>query len=170
MRKRTTMAALATGAALVTGVLAVPPSASAAGSTASPHAVPHATPAWTAHARQLGAANKSASVHARVYVAPRGGLAALQRAATAVSTPGSASYHKFMTSAQYAARYQPTSTTVAKVGAWLRSAGLTVTKVEAHHRYLTVSGTVAQANKAFSTSIGRYVHHGRTVQAPSTAV
>jgi subtilase family serine protease len=170
MRRRTTLAALATGAALVTGVLAVPPSADAAGATASPHAVPRATPTWTAHARHLGAASSTAAVHARVYLAPRGGLATLQRAATAAATPGSATYHKFLTPAQYAAAYQPSTATVGKVAAWLRSSGLKVTKVEARHRYLTVSGTVAGANKAFSTSIGRYVHNGRTVQAPSTQV
>ena len=170
MRRRTTLAALATGAALVTGVLAVPPSADAAGATASPHAVPHATPAWTAHAHSLGAASSSSAVHARVYLAPRGGLAALARAATAAATPGSASYHKFLTSAQYAARYQPSSAAVDNVSAWLRSAGLKVTKVEAHNRYVTVSGNVGQANKAFSTSIARYVHNGQTVQAPATQV
>jgi subtilase family serine protease len=164
------LAALATGAALVTGVMAAPPSADAAGATASPHAVPRATPTWTAHAQHLGAASNTAAVHARVYLAPRGGLAALQHTVSAVSTPGSASYHKFLTSAQYAARYQPSSATVGKVAAWLRGSGLTVTKVEAQHRYLTVSGNVGQANKAFSTSIGRYVHNGRTVQAPSTQV
>jgi subtilase family serine protease len=152
---------------LVTGVLAVPQGAQA---SPAPRALPHATPTWTAHAHSLGTASGTARVSARVYLAPRGGFAALAQAATAAATPGSATYHHFLTSAQYAARYQPTSAAVAKVSAWLRSSGLTVGAVEAHHRYVAVSGTVAAADKAFSTSIRRYTHNGRSVQAPATAV
>ena len=160
------LAALATGAALVAGVMVVPASAGAA---PAPRAIPRATPTWTAHAQHLGKADAAGVARARVYLAPRGGFAALQAAALAVSTPGSATYHRFLSSAQYHAQYPPTRPTVARVAAWLRSSGLNVRKVEAHHRYIAVRGTVAQANKAFSTSIGRYIHNGRTVQAPAVA-
>src|SRR5207248_1672877 len=37
-------------------------------------------------------------------------------------------------------------------------------------RYVSVSGTVRGAEKAFGAQIGRYVHNGATVQAPASAL
>jgi hypothetical protein len=54
-----------------------------------------------------------------VYLVPKGGLAAQAAAIAAVSTPGSAQYRHFLTSAQYQARYEPATATVAAVSAWL---------------------------------------------------
>jgi pimeloyl-ACP methyl ester carboxylesterase len=59
---------------------------------------------------------------------------------------------------------------VHSVESWLTSSGLRVSGVGSHNRYVTIAGSVAQANKAFSTSIQRYRHQSRTVQAPSTAL
>ena len=133
-------------------------------------AIPHTKPMWTAKARHLGAAGSKTSVHARVYLAPQGGIAALKAAAVAVSTPGSASYHQFLSPAQYRATYAPTGADVSAVRSWLTGAGLHVDGVAAGNRYLSVSGTVRGAEKAFSTQIGRFVHNGRKVQAPTTAL
>ncbi|MDQ6851293.1 MAG: protease pro-enzyme activation domain-containing protein, partial [Actinomycetota bacterium] len=165
MPKRTILAALTTAAALATGVLALPPSAQA---VPTPKAVPHSKPAWVGHATHLGTPARTNGVKARVYLSPRGGFAALRDAAVAASTPGSASYHHFLTAAQYHARYAPSAATVRSVESWLHSSGLQVTGVESHNRYVSIRGSVDQANKAFSTSIQRYRHGGRTVQAPST--
>ncbi len=167
MLKRTTLAALATATATAAVVLAGPPSAQAA---PTPHALPHSAPAWLAHAHDLGPAAADATVAGRVYLAPRGGLDALQVAASAVSTPGSPSYQHFLTPAQYRATYGPTMAAVRGVQSWLASAGLRVTGVEAQRRYVSISGTVAEANKAFATTIRRYRHDGHAVQAPSSAV
>ena len=62
-------------------------------------------PTWMAHAKHTGQASASSAVNARVYLAPNGGLAALQAAVTAVSTPGNREYRHFITPAQYAASY-----------------------------------------------------------------
>src|SRR5262249_40098339 len=132
--------------------------------------VPHTKPAWTAHARQLGSASNQAKVNARVYLAPRGGLAALKKAAVAVSTKGSPSYHHFLTPKQFHKTYGTTNKTVASVSSYLRSSGLKVTGVSAGNRYLTVRGTVAAAEAAFGTQIARFHHQGHTVQAPTSAV
>ena len=133
-------------------------------------AIPHTKPLWTAKARHLGAAGSKTSVHARVYLAPQGGIAALKAAAVAVSTPGSATYHQFLSPAQYRATYAPTGADVSAVRSWLTGAGLHVDGVAAGNRYLSVSGTVRGAEKAFSTQIGRFVHNGRKVQAPTTVL
>src|SRR5437764_315346 len=73
--------------------------------TAGSVAVPHTQPAWTTHTKALGAASSGAATSGRLYLAPRGGLANLAQVATAMAKPGSATYHRFLTNAQYVARY-----------------------------------------------------------------
>ncbi len=53
---------------------------------------------------------------------------------------------------------------------WLTGAGLQVTAVEQHNRYVEVSGTAAAAETAFGVSINSYRHNGLTVQAPTAAL
>ncbi|MGH8961747.1 MAG: S53 family peptidase [Jatrophihabitantaceae bacterium] len=167
MRKRSIATTLTTASALVAGILAAAPGAQAAPAA---KAIPNTRPAWVSSAQHLGHASTKAGVNARVYLAPRGGLAALQKAALAVSTPGSSTYKHFLTTAQYYARYSPSTKQVSNVESWLRSAGLKVTGVESHHRYITVRGTVAAAQKAFGTSVDRFRHDGQTVQAPASTL
>ncbi|HEX6443624.1 MAG TPA: S53 family peptidase [Streptosporangiales bacterium] len=166
MHKHPIAATLLSAAALVAGVLTAP----AANASVVPKAVPDTKPAWLARATHLGHAGSAAKVDARVYLAPRGGLAALQRQALAVSTPGDARYGHFLTAAQYQATYGVTDAAVNAVENWLRSAGLTVTGVGAGRSYVRVRGTVRQAEQAFDVTIDRYRHDGQTVQAPTSAV
>jgi subtilase family serine protease len=166
MHKRSITAAAITA----TTVLASALTATAASATPSTKSVPNTKPTWVAHATHLGHAGNSARVNARVYLSPRGGLAAVKQAANAMATPGSASYHKFLTAAQYRARFGTTDATVRSVSSYLRSAGLTVTGVGASNRYVTIKGTVAAAEKAFGAQIERYRHDGKNVQAPSSTL
>jgi subtilase family serine protease len=167
MHKRNiTAAALAASTVLATAV-ATAGTASAAPAT---KALPNTKPAWIAHATHLGAASGSAAVSARVYLAPRGGVDALKQLATAVSTPGSASYGKFLTAAQYESQFGPTSASVRAVSSFLTAAGLKVTGVGTANRYVSVRGTVKAAEKAFAAPIERYNHKGQAVQAPSASL
>ncbi len=158
-------AALVTAPALATAAATTP--ALAMGSPPG-RAIPHSKPSWLAHARDLGAAPASARVSARVYLAPNGGMAALQDEALAVSTPGNAEYGKFLTPQQYFERFGTRSATVAQVRQWLTGAGFRVVSVAAHNRYISVSGTATAAERAFGTKINRYRHDGLSVQAPSS--
>lgn len=133
-------------------------------------AIPHSKPSWLGKATHLGTASASAKTTAKVYLAPKGGLDALKAAALAVSTPGSATYGRFVTPAQYRARFAPSAKSVQAVEHYLRAAGLTVTGVEASDRYISVSGDVAAAKKAFAAPIGRFKHAGKTVQAPTASL
>jgi subtilase family serine protease len=167
MQKRTITAAALAATTVLTSALATSTSASAAPAS---KAVPNTKPAWTAKTKPLGHAASSSSVSARVYLAPKGGTDALKKEALAVSTPGNAQYRKFLTSAQYAKKYGTSASTVKSVESYLKSAGLKVTGVGASNRYVTVSGTVAAAKKAFGTTIDTYKHNGETVHAPSGSV
>ncbi|MCW2496224.1 S53 family peptidase [Jatrophihabitans sp.] len=168
MRTSKKLAALTTATALVTAALAVAPSADAA--LAQPKAIPHSAPLWLAKTKSLGHASASAKVSARVYLAPRGGLAALAATATALSTPGSSTYGHFLTAAQYNAKYTPTTATVKQVSSWLASSGFTVSKVAAHNQYLSISGNVRAVKKAFGADVDVYHHNGATVHAPASAL
>jgi subtilase family serine protease len=54
------------------------------------------------------------------------------------------------------------------VSAWLRSAGLRITGVEASHRYVSAGGSVAAAERAFGAKLNIYRHAGTLVRAPSS--
>ncbi|SHG20476.1 physarolisin II. Serine peptidase. MEROPS family S53 [Jatrophihabitans endophyticus] len=163
MHRRGITAATITATTVLAAAVAAAGDASAA---PTPQAVPHTKPAWTAHAKHLGHAKDSAAVQARVYLAPRGGLAALKRTATAIATPGNAQYGKVLTAAQYRARFAPTDGSVRAVSSYLRSQGLHVGAASAGKRYVTVTGSTKAAEQAFHTRIERYRHDGRTVSAP----
>ena len=167
MLKRTATAVLvAATAALATAAAGMGP-AQAAPRT---RPIPHTKPAWLSHGTRLGSARSSAPVDARVYLAPNGGMSALEAAALAVSTPGTASYHHFLSVGQYRAQFAPTVAAVDAVTSWLTSAGLHVDRVAPGNRYVAVSGSVAAAEKAFSVQIARYRHNGRAVVAPTSAL
>ncbi len=104
----------------------------------------------------------------KVYLAPRGGVDAVKAAVASVSTPGSANYRTFVTPATYHRTYDPTASTVAAVKNWLTADGLKVSAVGQYNSYLQVTGTVAQAQAAFGTTIQRFQHDGKTVQANTT--
>ncbi|MGW7266319.1 S53 family peptidase [Streptomyces sp. NPDC054842] len=121
-------------------------------------------PAWATAAADKGATSDSSQVSARVHLAGRdaSGLAAY---AEAVSDPGSASYGRYLSAKQAQARFGATKAQVAAVTSWLESAGLKVTGTTRH--YVSVTGDVAAAEKAFGTQLHNYAKGGKTYRAPS---
>jgi subtilase family serine protease len=111
----------------------------------------------------LGPAAANAPVQARVYLAgrdPRG----LTAYGTAVSTPGDALFHHYLTPEQVQRRFGPTARQVAAVEAWLRGSGLRVTGATSH--YVTVAGTAAEAQAAFGAVWHSYTVAGEVQQSP----
>ncbi|MFJ8105546.1 protease pro-enzyme activation domain-containing protein [Streptomyces sp. NPDC096132] len=121
-------------------------------------------PAWATAKADKGSTSDSAQVSARVYLAGRNatGLAAY---AKAVSDPSSPAYGKYLSAQQAQARFGATKAQVAAVKAWLTAAGLKVTGTTRH--YVSVSGDVAAAEKAFGTQLHNYAKGSRTYRAPS---
>jgi subtilase family serine protease len=120
------------------------------------------TPSWAQAGRRVGATSGSNHLEFRVYLNNRTSAAAF---ATAVSTPGNKLYGKFLTPAQYRARFSPTSAQSDQVSSWLRSQGLKVVYVPANHKFVEASGSVAQAAKAFKTSFAEYRYAGTTLRS-----
>jgi subtilase family serine protease len=81
--------------------------------------------------------------------------------------PTSPLYHKYLTPQQFTDSFGPTMDSVNQVENYLRSQGLSVGSVSPNHTLIHVSSSVAQAEKAFHTSIADYSLNGQTVYAPS---
>lgn len=123
-------------------------------------------PAWATVTSDQGSTADGNKVTARVYLAGRDAKG-LADYAKAVADPSSPSYGKYLTARQTQARFGPTRQQTAAVTAWLKGAGLTVT---GHHQhYVTVSGEVAAAEKAFGTQLHNYRKGGKVYRAPSKA-
>ncbi|MBB5339154.1 protease pro-enzyme activation domain-containing protein [Tunturiibacter gelidoferens] len=67
--------------------------------------------------------------------------------------PSSASYHQWLTPEQFGTRFGLSSADIAKVSTWLTSQGLTITRTARSSTFISFSGTVAQVQQAFGTSI-----------------
>jgi hypothetical protein len=67
--------------------------------------------------------------------------------------PSSASYHQWLTSEQFGARFGLSSSDLANVSTWLTSQGFTITSVAKSSTFISFSGTVAQVQQAFGTTI-----------------
>ncbi|MEU9781608.1 S53 family peptidase [Streptomyces phaeochromogenes] len=121
-------------------------------------------PLWATAQADKGATADASRVSARVYLAGRD-AAGLSAYAKDVSDPSSASYGKYLSAGQAEARFGATKAQVTEVTAWLKSAGLTVTDTTRH--YLSVTGEVADAEKAFGTQLHNYAKGKKTYRAPS---
>jgi subtilase family serine protease len=67
--------------------------------------------------------------------------------------PTSPEYHRWLTSAQFAARFGPSASEVEEVESWLVAQGFKVTAASAERRVIKFTGTVGQANRAFNVSL-----------------
>jgi hypothetical protein len=67
--------------------------------------------------------------------------------------PSSPSYHQWLTSEQFGARFGLSSSDLANVSSWLTSQGFTITSVAKSSTFISFSGTVAQVQQAFGTTI-----------------
>jgi subtilase family serine protease len=162
-RRVAAAAALPAVAALAVGALAGPGPARAAAGSTRPLIGTH--PAWATARAARGATPAATTVPARVYLAGRD-PARLAAYAQAVSTPGNADYHHYLTAQQQNAAFGPVSTQLAAVDSWLTRAGLTITgRTE---QYVSVTGTARAVGRAFSTQLRDYTLSGHVYYAPSS--
>jgi subtilase family serine protease len=106
------------------------------------------------------------TVTARVYLT--GDQAALQNFVAQVSNPNSGSYGHYLSAAQVKQRFGATKAQIAKVVAWLQSAGLR-TNVDPAGGYVTVTGDVAAAQRAFGVQLHNFAVSGHVYRAPTGA-
>ena len=110
---------------------------------------------------RVGATAPGSVIDFEVELRPAASAAAF---ATAVSTPGDPAYGQFLTASQWEARFSPTATQVAEVEAFLHSSGFRIRGVSADRLAVEASGTTAQVEKAFKTSVAEYDVAGVTLR------
>ncbi len=158
-----TAAGLAASTATAAGGI---PAASAASSGARAQLSGSAAPA-SARSRPAGQVASTSRVSFDLVMSLRdaAGAQALMRQ---VSTPGSALFHHYLTDAQWTASYGPTQAEVSAAQAWLRQQGFSLGAVPADRLFVSASGTAAQVERAFDTTLGNYQVNGHTVRLAST--
>lgn len=79
-------------------------------------------------------------------------------------------YHQWLRPAQFAARFGMAQADLEKVSDWLQKQGFSIDRVSTSRDRIFFSGTVAQVNSAFSTSLHYFTVDGEKHFAPSTEV
>ena len=125
-------------------------------------------PAWATGSRFVRHAGRTERVDLAVVLGFRD-QAGLDALSAAVSNPRSASYGHYLTPAEFHARFAPPASDVNAVASWLRGRGLHVTSVPANHLLVFASGSVAQAEAAFGTTLNDYRVGNSTMRAPATS-
>jgi subtilase family serine protease len=132
--------------------------------------------ALPAHARVTGNVPAGRTLRLTVALKPRD-PAALAALASAISQPGSPSYGRFLGVGEFARRFGARPAAIATVTRALRATGINVGHVSANGLAVPVSGTAAQVERAFATSItdvrlagGGTGYANRTAPALPTAV
>jgi subtilase family serine protease len=96
--------------------------------------------------------------------------AALDALVEAQHDPQSPLFHKWVTPADFAARFGLSSQDLAQVAGWLASHGFTVDDIPASNRLILFSGTAGQVADTFHTEIHRYqvdgMEHTANAQDP----
>lgn len=117
---------------------------------------------------QAQAVAPAAQLHVTVTLAPRdpGALAAY---VTAISTPGSPDFRRYLTPAQFRARFGATSTEIGDVREALRARGLAPGPASRGGLSIPVTATATQLEHAFVTSLRRLTFSGRRTAIAATA-
>jgi subtilase family serine protease len=156
-------AVVAVGAAAASVLGASPAQAARPGR----HTLSGSKPQWIARAKDAGTPAAASTIQFGLLLAMRD-KAGAESTLAAVSDPDSASYGKYLNSSQFASRYAPAAADVKTVTSWLTGQGLKVRDSLAGGLYVEASGTTAQINKTFGTTVRDYTYQGKTVHANST--
>jgi subtilase family serine protease len=162
---------LAVGTVLATALAIAPAAVASAGHvSANPvgrAALTGSVPGFVRAGRLVGAARPGGSVDFEVLLGLRNAVGAAAQA-RARTTPGSPLYAHWLSDAAFRRAYSPSAAEVTAVSAWLRGQGLQVSGVAASRLYVAVHGTVAEAERAFGTTLRLYAYHGKILRANST--
>jgi hypothetical protein len=95
--------------------------------------------------------------------------ASLQQLLHDMHTPGTASFHKWLTPEQFGEQFGPSDQDVQTIEDWLQTQGFQVLKVNPGKQTLEVAGTVGALQQAFHTSIHKYEVNGQQHYANAVA-
>jgi hypothetical protein len=128
-----------------------------------------AAPRLPAGSRVVGQLSGAGRIRVTIALEPRN-PAALQALATAVSTPGSSVYRRFLSVPQFRQRFAPSDAQIRAVASSLRARGLDPGPVSANGLALSLTAPASALERAFSTSLQRVaLPSGRAAYANAQA-
>ncbi|MGO8959848.1 MAG: protease pro-enzyme activation domain-containing protein [Streptosporangiaceae bacterium] len=127
-----------------------------AGAAPSPHSVRLAgsVAPFTSSSRAIGPVDGAVRLSVQVWLKPN--LAAAERYATAVSTPGNKLFHRYLSPDAFTAKFGASKATAAKVESWLRGQGFSAVHTDAQRNYVRATGSVTTINAAFKVQLTNY--------------
>ena len=152
------------GALATVAVVGAAPGVALAGTTVR---VAHNVPRWVQRARPTGHA-ATGKVTVSVYLKLRD-QAKLERLNAELYRPGSDRFRRFLTPAQFRARFAPTAADLAAVRRFLAAKGLTLGATPANRTYVDATASVRRVERAFGVRIGLYRYRGLTLRATRQA-
>ncbi len=161
MRNRRLVACASTVATIVVAFVASAPADAA--SRPSSVALSNSGSPAAAVSPRVGAVAGSSSVDFEVEL-KLPDLQGAQAFAKAVSTPGSSSYGKYLTAARWEQRFSPSPAEVQSVTGFLAHNGFKVLGASADRLAISASGTAAQVQRAFATSLSYHRVDGSTLR------
>jgi subtilase family serine protease len=123
-------------------------------------------PTWATPANHRSDAKPGAKVVFSVWIGWRD-QARLDQVLADQQNPASASYHRWLSPAQFRSQFAPSRQQVKKVSDWLKGGGFDLVTVPQNHLFVTAKGTVAQVEHAFTVNEAIYSVDGRLLRAPS---
>ena len=126
--------------------------------------LPNSTPGIVQTGKNLGPENPAAVIEVTVRLQQHN-LAAREDLAKQMYTPGTAQYHKFLTTQEYNTRFAPTAQEATVVKEFLRLNGLSIVSTHPNNLYITAKGTIAEMQRTFNVSIHRFQVNGTTTFA-----
>lgn len=132
--------------------------------TASTSVLPNTTPALVKVSTDLGPADPSQSIDVTLALTSKN-RAALDQFVNDVRTEGTGSYHQFLTVAQFVEQFGATSQTISAVQKFAAANHLQVASLASNHLSVTLRGTVANVQNAFSVQIHNFQKNGQVVRS-----
>jgi uncharacterized protein (TIGR03437 family) len=84
----------------------------------------------------------------------------LEKLLAAQQTPGSPSYHQWLTPEEFGERFGASDADISTISQWLQTQGLQIVSVARGKNWIAASGTAAQVEGAFQTEIHNYLVNG----------
>jgi subtilase family serine protease len=110
---------------------------------------------FASHTHAISAVAGATPLTVQIWMQP-GNLAAAERYATAVSTPGNKLFHHYLSPDAYTTRFGTSRAAAGKVQAWLRGQGFTAFSTDAQRNYVRATASVATVNAAFKITMENY--------------
>jgi subtilase family serine protease len=153
-RTRTLIAAASATAAMIGTTIVAGSGLAAAAPAPSVARIEGSAVPFTSHTKATGTVAASQKLAVQVWLRPR--LNQAESFAAGVSTPGSASFHHYLSPASYASRFGASAATAAKVESWLRGAGFTGVTASRLRSYVRATGSASAIDAAFHTQLKLY--------------